>query len=102
MTQDIEVKATFKKTTIGENGTQMLFELSPRHMNELPELSQMTGSTVYLTVSTEQQQLPIDELDAEYEQQDELPIDDVAEDEVEYDELPMLTDGSVQQEETGE
>lgn len=85
----IEVKADFKAINIKDK-TVMQFELSPYSLSHIPDLTKLVGRVLFLKLDDEQQELPIEEVEAEYEQP-EIPVDDVPEEEpyeVEYPELP--------------
>lgn len=98
---NIEVKATFKNTNIKENGTVMQFELSPFFMGELPNIAKLTGSVVYLTLATEQEELPLEEDAEDVEEREALPLEEEPEEieDVEYEfvgeemEAPELVEG---------
>ena len=89
MSTTIEVKATFKSINIKDK-TTLQFELSPRHEGELPNLTRVANTVVFLTISSEQQPLPIEDVEAGYEEQEELPIDDIDDD---LDEATLLPGG---------
>ena len=55
----IEVKASFKNINIKDK-TVLQFELSPRFLDQLPELTKMANTSVFLSIESEQQELPID------------------------------------------
>lgn len=80
----IEVKASFKNINIKDK-TVLQFELSPRFLDQLPELTKMANTSVFLSIESEQQELPID-VEEEFEQPT-IPEDDV-EEEFEMLELP--------------
>lgn len=80
----IEVKASFKNINIKDK-TVLQFELSPRLLDQLPELTKMANTSVFLSIESEQQELPID-VEEEFEQPT-IPEDDV-EEEFEMLELP--------------
>lgn len=73
----IEVKASFKNINIKDK-TVLQFELSPRFLDQLPELTKMANTSVFLSIESEQQELPID-VEEEFEQPT-IPEDDVEED----------------------
>lgn len=73
----IEVKASFKNINIKDK-TVLQFELSPRFLDQLPELTKMANTSVFLSIESEQQELPID-VEEEFEQPT-IPEDDVKED----------------------
>lgn len=80
----IEVKASFKNINIKDK-TVLQFELSPRFLDQLPELTKMANTSVFLSIESEQQELPID-VEEDFEQPT-IPEDDV-EEEFEMLELP--------------
>lgn len=80
----IEVKAAFKNINIKDK-TVLQFELSPRFLDQLPELTKMANTSVFLSIESEQQELPID-VEEDFEQPT-IPEDDV-EEEFEMLELP--------------
>ncbi len=73
----IEVKASFKNINIKDK-TVLQFELSPRFLDQLPELTKMANTSVFLSIESEQQELPID-VEEDFEQPT-IPEDDVEED----------------------
>lgn len=86
MNEPIEVKAIFTSIAIKKN-TTLQFELSSSFESELPNLTKVANTVVFLTIASEQQPLPIDDEEDGYEEepeeQEQLPIDDVIEDEQE-------------------
>lgn len=99
MNEPIEVKAIFTSIAIKKN-TTLQFELSSSFESELPNLTKVANTVVFLTIASEQQPLPIDDDEdvcaEKPEEQEQLPVDDVIEDEQEESELdePEDEDGS--------
>lgn len=88
MSEPIEVKAFFGTISIKKN-TTLQFELLSSYESELPNLTKVANTVVYLTIASEQQQHPIDdddEYEDELENQEQLPIDDATEEEEEQEE----------------
>lgn len=79
---EIVFKAKLKNVTANEGGTVIKLEPQVTFTKQVAELMTRVGMYARVTVEDEQQELPIEELEADYEQ----PIEGQTEIEADYDE----------------
>jgi len=81
---EIVFRAKLKNVQAKENGRTVQLEPQSNYVAEIADLMLQVGQYVIVTVEPEQGELPIEELDAEYEQplegQTEIEVEDEDED----------------------